>query len=781
MESTSSKRRDIIKNITIIFLIIMLLLTFFSTTILNHSLPEVAAQYAYGGQITTSVRTNGVTQANENYQVIIEEGRTIQSINVRRGDTVEAGDILFLLEDKESTELQAAIDKLTEAKKSYDKWKLDKEAAIVDQELQIQYAEEDLAKTKAKGVSKVDTSALEAKIKSLTKELASYSLSHAQLAYDTAKKAVDAAQTAVDNADKNAEAKQLLIEEKENARDIKNEKKTDLQEVLQEAQEILSNLKQNSSESVQSQIKNAERNLEDMRIARSRAQDEMNTIVTERDGAIAKRDELQKTLNRAKIDYNDALGKKAINEEELKYWQNLATDPLVSADERENASLQAARCTTLQAELNESVSYYNGKLMEAQTAFDNNEKTIETCEESIKTKQLDLDDKDRSISRSEEDLAILKKGLDGVVSAADIEKQEAVVEAAEDAVKAAEKEIKEAEKEITAATKEKNNAQEALAEKQNDLNSAKTELNSAKADLDAAKKGTRADGKTYTEEQIAKLIEETELKLADAQEQLKDLQDQSSEGYPTQEAYNEAVTTATRRVTELKTALSRAKENNKLDEPSYVETISRAQKEVERLTESVGAPVIKAKVGGKINNIMVTAGQKVEAQTTLLDIEQLDKGYSVELSLTVEQAKRIAVGQSATILYYWGSTPEAVVESIKADKNDPQNKRIVTLRLTGDITAGQSFTFSLGEKSQTYDAVIPNSAIREDSSGKFVLVVNAKSTPVGNRYTAQRVDVDVIASDETNTAVSGLLGGEFVITSSTTPIAAGQQVRLANN
>ena len=39
-------RKDKIKNITIIFLLVMLILTFFSNTIMNYSLPEVSATYA---------------------------------------------------------------------------------------------------------------------------------------------------------------------------------------------------------------------------------------------------------------------------------------------------------------------------------------------------------------------------------------------------------------------------------------------------------------------------------------------------------------------------------------------------------------------------------------------------------------------------------------------------------------------------------------------------------------------------------------------------------------
>jgi hypothetical protein len=41
--------------------------------------------------------------------------------------------------------------------------------------------------------------------------------------------------------------------------------------------------------------------------------------------------------------------------------------------------------------------------------------------------------------------------------------------------------------------------------------------------------------------------------------------------------------------------------------------------------------------------------------------------------------------------------------------------------------------------------------------------------------------VQVLASDDTNTAVSGLTQGDFVVTTSTKPIEAGTQVRLVDN
>ena len=78
--------------------------------------------------------------------------------------------------------------------------------------------------------------------------------------------------------------------------------------------------------------------------------------------------------------------------------------------------------------------------------------------------------------------------------------------------------------------------------------------------------------------------------------------------------------------------------------------------------------------------------------------------------------------------------------------------------------------------------VVPNSAIRKDSNGSFVLVVTVKSSPLGNRYTATRVDVEVIASDDTSSAVTGALNqNDYVITTSSKPITSGDMVRLPDN
>ena len=100
-----SKRREWVKNAAIIFLSIMLVLTFFSNTIMNYSLPEVATEYVQRGTITEKVRGTGNITATDPYNVSIEESRIISSVAVKSGDEVKKGDVLFYLEDEESTEL----------------------------------------------------------------------------------------------------------------------------------------------------------------------------------------------------------------------------------------------------------------------------------------------------------------------------------------------------------------------------------------------------------------------------------------------------------------------------------------------------------------------------------------------------------------------------------------------------------------------------------------------------------------------------------------------------
>ena len=58
-EEKKINRKDWIKNAAIVFLSVMLVLTFFSNTILNYSLPEVATVMIEPGSVTSRIRGTG--------------------------------------------------------------------------------------------------------------------------------------------------------------------------------------------------------------------------------------------------------------------------------------------------------------------------------------------------------------------------------------------------------------------------------------------------------------------------------------------------------------------------------------------------------------------------------------------------------------------------------------------------------------------------------------------------------------------------------------------------
>ena len=128
MKKLEGNRKDWIKNILIVFLIILLLLTFFSNTIMNYSLAEVSSSYITSGSISTAIRGTGTIQSVDPYNVTISEGRKVESVNVRKGDTVSKGDVLFVLEEGESTEV-------ADAKKAYQALLEQYDSAIIDNQI----------------------------------------------------------------------------------------------------------------------------------------------------------------------------------------------------------------------------------------------------------------------------------------------------------------------------------------------------------------------------------------------------------------------------------------------------------------------------------------------------------------------------------------------------------------------------------------------------------------------------------------------------------------------
>ena len=218
----------------------------------------------------------------------------------------------------------------------------------------------------------------------------------------------------------------------------------------------------------------------------------------------------------------------------------------------------------------------------------------------------------------------------------------------------------------------------------------------------------------------------------------------------------------------------------------YLEQIGSTAKEVENAEYAVRDAEIALQAAydslayAEENNNRSAAQTGVELQS-----------IAEEIRLQQEKIKSLAGDESNTVLADVPGTVSTVdctagdtvlKNALMATLEVPDMGYTLSFSVTGDVVAGSELSISVGQKSANYDLVVPNSAVKSDSNGSFVLAVAVKSSPLGNRYTARRVSVEVRANDDNNSAVVGdLSNGDYVITTSSAPIKSGDMVRLADS
>lgn len=213
-------------------------------------------------------------------------------------------------------------------------------------------------------------------------------------------------------------------------------------------------------------------------------------------------------------------------------------------------------------------------------------------------------------------------------------------------------------------------------------------------------------------------------------------------------------------------------------------TVDDAKAKVEKLEAQEKGATVKAPIDGTIASVNYNAGDTTSSDTVGAVIKPEGKGMTVSFTCTKEQAKMLKAGMEAKPQNEWAySDFKATLASITADSSDSSGNKILKFEIqSSEVEVGDTVQLSVGENTKSYDLTVPNNAVREDNNGKFILIVSSKESPLGNRYIATRVDVQVLDSDDLLTAISGALSGyEYVITTTTKPVSAGMQVRLAED
>ncbi len=629
MTEQKVKKRGWVKDAAIIFLAVMLVLTFFSNTIMKHSLPEVAAQYVQSGTISAKIRGTGTVTANESYEVKSEQSRDILSVPVKVGDKVEVGDTLILFGDAKSTQLQEAEDALDALVLAYQKALInttDNDYAKENRDIQLAQAALDKAK----------------------KDRDSYSITEAQLA--TAKGNVNRAKNAI--AEQQAKV---------------NELETQLSG-MSSGSDNASTYAAISAK--QAQITSAQNDLASKKLTYQAKYTSMA-------------DYAKAWMTAKGITYSDAqlaIYMKALYDN-FTAQVSAGTDPVVLPYDGSDSDTDPDTITKAEAK-----------------ALDDAYKAITDCNDTINSLTNELAALQATISYGDSSYNYVKKQLT------------------------------DAKNTLTAMQTALTNLQDVLTEYEAQLEKFKT----AQTAVETNQKNLE------------------DLMFALAEQKKKDGKTVASE------------------------ALDLAAQRKQIEEKSAALTELKAGGE--------GSDV-KSKVNGIVAAINVSAGKTADADAVLMTIEVPDMGYGLSFSVTTAQSKKVALGDAAEVTNYWSSEPlTATLVGIKSDPQNPGTNKILNFKLQGTVESGTQLSIALGERGGNYETLVPNSSIRSDSNGKFVLAVISKNSPLGNRYIATRIDVQVLASDDVNSAVSGgLTTSDFVITTSTKPIEPGTQVRLADN
>lgn len=259
----------------------------------------------------------------------------------------------------------------------------------------------------------------------------------------------------------------------------------------------------------------------------------------------------------------------------------------------------------------------------------------------------------------------------------------------------------------------------------------------------------------------------------------------SGEGM-TLEMLNEDVKAKQRALEDLIAQLDKTQKDNanqdkleSLDLAAMKKNIDKAKEKVEKLKKENETTEIISKYGGVVSSVNAKAGDETIPDMEIITIDISSEGYTVEIVVEGEKTKKIKKGVAAEVLNNWSGNVEAVLTNIKNDTTPNSKNRILVFTVTGDVESNTNLDLSIPCGSGNYDTIVPKSSVYSDNKGSFVLTVQSKSSPLGNRYYAQRVPVEVIASDEMSSAVSGSINyGDYVIIAASKPVSPGDQVRM---
>lgn len=706
-----------------IFFISMIVFTFLSRAADSITVAKVAVAKIEQGTVSYTLNGTGVVKEQKERKIRAEDGYVIKKLGIKKGDKIEKGQLLFVYDLKTLEEKKKVMEKEEEKLKlEYEKAKLGNVSTTNQTEieqllLEKRYAEEDL---------------------------------------EAAKNAVEQVKEEIEKK-KQIEQEDAEKEYKQKEKEIEKEQKEVQREIESSIQAIEQEIKKQEVEK-----KNAERAIRD-------AQNELEAL----DKPIKKVDALIQAYVKAMESNQEVAIEKAKNDI-FDYYYDGKYKEYIDELEKAEHTLQRIQEDEQDMEKNyeKNINYWD--------QYDPDINIVKAYEQQLQNRE----EERKKYKREIEDIQKTIKNLK--------EKEEALTNVLSDYQYALKNYF--VESDIESAYHRVLTVLKVEKVEDSEYEKAETTLKRAKEDRDILVE--QGKEKIVSLEQQKELLEEKQKEIQEKKIELEKEQLVKEKGMDTYEkeltAAEEEVKNKERALESAKLQIEKAKEakSNSAKQEHMEEKVEqlnvagilldlkekKAQKEeIEGLLKKEGK--VTSQIKGEIKEITFEEGSTITTQDS---ISVIMEGYELSASASEEQIKHFNSGDEIMVsLDERNKLTLAIGVIEKADKDNMCNFTIELPQEEEKIALGDSLNYEAIKKSGFYRQCVNINAIRQDTYGTYVLILENKNSVLGESLVAVKREVTILEKDTRKAAIESQITEEQdIVIGSNKNIEEGDRVRM---
>lgn len=189
---------------------------------------------------------------------------------------------------------------------------------------------------------------------------------------------------------------------------------------------------------------------------------------------------------------------------------------------------------------------------------------------------------------------------------------------------------------------------------------------------------------------------------------------------------------------------------------------------------------VKAAVSGVITQILVSTGD-FTSDGAAMRMEDTSKGSRIVLSVDKSNEKYVSKGSPASLKAFGSKDviTDYVVSNVTANEQDTSMLDLTIDLPEGVLEPGIMVDAEIVPKTESYSSIIPLSALHEDQTGYYVLILQEEQGVLGTQLVVRRLNVEVLDKNDTEAALEEqlLTRDQEIVSSSSRMIQDGSRVR----